>query len=274
MCPQKGVLGLKIRGWGGFFVGLIDFIIIMRYVSRMRLDQALVFRNLYTTRARAVAAIRAGLVLVNGTPAKKPSQDITDTDVLVAGDLPYSAGRGSLKLAHALDSFGVSVQGKVCLDIGASTGGFTEVLLNRGASRVYAVDVGTNQLSDKLRGDSRVVSLEQTDIRTLPPIGPVDLIVIDVSFISLVDIVDAVARWGAKDVIALIKPQFEVPRDIAARTRGVIKSQQWRDYAINRVVDSFVAAGVAQRGITTSPILGGSGNTEYLAWFNCTDNHM
>ena len=156
----------------------------------MRLDQALVQRNLYTTRARAVAAIKSGLVLVNGAAAKKPSQDVLETDVLTGGDLPYSAGRGSLKLEHALRYFNIVPSGMVCLDVGASTGGFTEVLLRNGAARVYAVDVGTNQLVAELRNDARVVSLEQTDIRALPPQAVVDLVVIDVSFVSLVNIVD------------------------------------------------------------------------------------
>ena len=131
----------------------------MRYHVGMRLDQALVLKKIYTTRARAVAAIDAGLVTVNGVPAKKPSQQVLDTDVIVGGGLPYSTGRGSLKLAHALQYFGINPAGMACLDVGASTGGFTEVLLKNGAARVYAVDVGTNQLADSLRNNMRVVSL-------------------------------------------------------------------------------------------------------------------
>ncbi len=233
----------------------------------MRLDLALVQRNLYSTRARAVAGIRAGLVSVNGKTAKKPSQDVLDSDVLVAGALPYSTGRGSLKLEHALAHFNISAQSKVCLDVGASTGGFTEVLLRNGAARVYAVDVGTNQLNSELRNDVRVVSLEQTDIRTLPPQSVVDLIVIDVSFISLTNIVDALVPWGAETVIALIKPQFEVPRDVAAKAHGVIKSEQWHQYSIEQFVDAFARSGFRLCGITPSPIQGGSGNTEFLACF-------
>ena len=233
----------------------------------MRLDLALVQRNLYPTRARAVAAINAGLVTVNGVPAKKPSQSVFDADVLVGGDLPYSVGRGSLKLAHALDFFSVNPSGVACLDVGASTGGFTDVLLSRGAARVYAVDVGTNQLVPELRDDMRVVSLEQTDIRALPVQSLVDLIVIDVSFVSLVDIVGALPKWGAKTIIALIKPQFEVPRDVAAKYNGVIKSAEWHDYAINRAVDAFEQHGFSLVGTTKSPVLGGSGNTEFLACF-------
>ena len=245
----------------------VDFVEKWRYTGCMRLDQALVQRNLYPTRARAVAAIRAGLVTVNGKPAKKPSQMIESTDVVVGGDLPYSIGRGSLKLEHALDYFKINPDGLFCLDIGASTGGFTDVLLRRGARRVYAVDVGTNQLADELRHDARVISMEQTDIRDVVPTETVDLIVIDVSFISLTNIVESLPRWMPKYVIALIKPQFEVPREIAAKSNGVIRSQQWHEYSKEKVVKSFADCGFRLCGITDSPIHGGSGNTEFLACF-------
>ena len=233
----------------------------------MRLDQEIVLRKLYPSRAKAVAAINAGLVLVNGVPAKKPSQVVNVSDEITGGALPYSVGRGSLKLAHALDYFNVLPSGMVCLDIGASTGGFTQELLSRGAKRVYAVDVGTNQLADELRSDSRVVSMEKTDIRDLSPISSVDLIVIDVSFISLTNIVEFLGPWGAKTVIALIKPQFEVPRNIAAKFNGIIKSDEWHQYSINRVIESFEEYGFKNTGITLSPIHGGSGNTEFLGCF-------
>lgn len=246
---------------------IIDFGIWGAYHWCMRLDQALVQRNVYPTRARAVAAIKAGLVVVNGVTAKKPSQDVGDADVLVGGELPYSVGRGSLKLRRALDVFGLNPQGCVCLDVGASTGGFTDELLSRGAARVYAVDVGTNQLVPSLREDSRVVSIEQTDIRALPVQSAVDLIVIDVSFISLVDIVEALPKWGAKDVVVLIKPQFEVPRDVAAKFNGVIKSQDWHEWSKKRVIDAFGRYNFAFCDVVESPISGGSGNTEFLAHF-------
>ena len=233
----------------------------------MRLDQALVLRNLYPTRSKAVAAIKDGLVTVNGVAAKKPSQDVVDSDVLIGGDLPYSTGRGSLKLAHALDSFKINPHGMVCLDVGASTGGFTEVLLKRGAARVYAVDVGTNQLIPELRTDARVVSMEQTDIRALAVQSVVDLIVVDVSFVSLTNIVSALVPWGAKHIIVLIKPQFEVPREIAARSNGIIKSPQWHDWSQNQVIECFARHGFSLVGITPSPIHGGSGNVEFLACF-------
>ena len=248
--------------------GIVDFDENRRYSACMRLDVALVQRNLYSTRARAVAAIKGGLVSVNGMVAKKPSQDVADVDAIVAGDLPYATGRGSLKLVHALDVFGVNPSGMVCLDVGASTGGFTEVLLKRGAARVYAVDVGTNQLVAELRNDVRVVSFEQTDIRALRVQSMVDLIVVDVSFVSLTNIVDALVQWGAKNIIVLKKPQFEVPRDVAARSNGIIKSSEWHEWSKNQVVECFEKYGFALRDITPSPIQGGSGNTEFLAWFS------
>ena len=231
----------------------------------MRLDQALVLRNLYSTRAKAVAAIKAGLVSVNGAVAQKASQSVSDTDNIVAGALPYSVGRGGVKLAAALDVFNVNPAGYVCLDVGASTGGFTETLLSRGAVRVIAVDVGTNQLADELKRDARVLSLEQTDIRALHPVLPVDLIVIDVSFISLINIMDALVAWNAPCIIVLIKPQFEVLRSIAARHKGVIKSETDRQNAVQNVICNFEKNGYKQCGVIESPIRGGSGNVEYLA---------
>ena len=233
----------------------------------MRLDLALVQRSLYSTRARAVAAIKAGLVSINGVLAKKPSQDVVDSDGLTGGALPYSSGRGSLKLERALEYFKINPENMVCLDVGASTGGFTEVLINHGAARVYAVDVGTNQLIPELRESPRVVSLEQTDIRALPVQSVVDLIVIDVSFISLTNIVECLRPWGAKTIVALIKPQFEVAREVAAKYNGVIKSAELHQESINHVVNAFEKCGFKSVGVTESPVKGGSGNTEFLACF-------
>lgn len=238
-----------------------------RIIYIMRLDSELVSRGVYPSRAKAVAAIKSGLVTVNGGVAQKPSQAVSPTDEIVGGALPYLSGRGSLKLSHALDVFGVNPSGYRCLDVGASTGGFTEVLLSRGASCVIAVDVGTNQLVDNIKKDVRVTSLEQTDIRTLPPMSPIDLIVVDVSFVSLTNIADSLTRWCAPEIIVLIKPQFEVPREIAARTNGIIKSDELRQCAIDTVVDCFVGLGYASCGVVPSPIRGGSGNIEFLAYF-------
>lgn len=233
----------------------------------MRLDVALVVQKIYPTRARALAAVRAGLVTVNGDVVTKAAMAVSDTDVLRGGTLPYSVGRGSLKLERALEVFHINPAGMRCLDIGASTGGFTSVLLSRGATHVTAVDVGTDQLAPALRVDPRVTSLEQTDIRKLVPDAPVDLIVIDVSFISLADIAPVLPRWGSKNIIALIKPQFEVPRNIAAKTGGVIRSDKWRAYAIDRAVAAMRENGFDLSNVISSPIRGGSGNEEFLAHF-------
>lgn len=233
----------------------------------MRLDSELVSREFYTTRARAVAAINAGLVTVNGVPAKKPSQKIGEADVIEAGALPYLSGRGSLKLAAALDAFEINPRGMICLDIGASTGGFTEVLLARGAQKVIAIEVGTAQMVPELRTDTRVISMENTDIRTVVPHSTVDLVVIDVSFISLNEIADAVAKWNAPRIIALIKPQFEVPRSIAAKYKGIIKSAEHHDFAIKNATDAFGAFGYKCGGLIESPVKGGSGNVEFLGLF-------
>lgn len=246
---------------------MIDFACFYNYnVCIMRLDSELVTRGIYPTRAKAVAAIKAGLVTVNGRAAQKPSQQITGTDEIVGAALPYVSGRGSLKLLHALDSFGINPSGYRCLDVGASTGGFTEVLLSRGALHVIAVDVGSNQLVPEIKNNPRVTSLEQTDIRALPPVSETDLIVVDVSFVSLTNIADALVAWNAPEIIVLIKPQFEVAREIAARTNGIIKSPELHRAAIDQVVNYFAKLGYVSRGVIVSPILGGSGNTEFLAY--------
>lgn len=233
----------------------------------MRLDLELISRKLYPTRAKAAAAIKSGLVKINGNIATKPSQDVDDKDSIEATPLPYISGRGGLKLTRALDEFSVNPTGLLCLDVGSSTGGFTEVLLKRGAKRVIAVDVGTDQMVPELKNDPRVLSLEETDIRTLTPLGSVDLVVIDVSFISLTEVVTSLVAWNSPLIITLIKPQFEVPARIAKRANGIIKSKEDHIYSIDTVTDSFVNHGFERVGLIESPIKGGSGNTEYLALF-------
>lgn len=233
----------------------------------MRLDVALVEQKIYSTRTRAAAAIDAGLVSVNGVTAKKPSQNVAPDDVLSAGALPYVSGRGSLKLNHALEQFKIDVTGFTCLDIGASTGGFTEALLNHGASHVIAVEVGSNQMVPELKNDARVLSMEETDIRDVFPNARPNLVVIDVSFIPLSDIATAVAAWKSPRIIALIKPQFEVDSMTAKKAHGIIKSDIARQFAIKNATNAFENCGYKRVGLTPSPILGGSGNTEYLALF-------
>jgi 23S rRNA (cytidine1920-2'-O)/16S rRNA (cytidine1409-2'-O)-methyltransferase len=235
---------------------------------RVRLDQLVVEKGLAPSRERARALILAGHVSVDGQPHTKAGTQIDSAaDVaLIAPDHPY-VGRGGLKLAHALDTFGVAVEGRDALDIGASTGGFTDVLLKRGATRVVALDVGHGQIDWTLRNDPRVVVIEHFNARHLTPAdlpGPVDIVTIDVSFISLRQILPVVPPLlrPAADVIALVKPQFEAGR--GESRKGVI-----RDAAVqSRVVDEVSAAarevGLHPVASTPSPITGAKGNVEVL----------
>lgn len=236
-------------------------------VGRRRLDVEVVDRGLVDSRSRAQAVIMAGGVSVDGEVITRPSQSVPIDAVvdLVHSPLPF-VGRGGLKLRHALDAFAVDATGAVAIDVGASTGGFTDVLLQAGARRVYAVDVGYGQLAWSLRTDPRVVVMERTNIRHLaslperPSIGTVD-----VSFISLRLVLPAVRRLLAPDAdaIALIKPQFEAGKDAVGRG-GVV-----RDPAVwTAVLETTLAAaqgdGWTVRGLTRSPIVGPAGNVEFL----------
>ena len=225
------------------------------------------------TRARAQAAIMAGEVRVNGERVDKAGTAVPrDATIEVAAPMPY-VGRGGFKLAGALDAFGadavgVSVAGRVCADVGACTGGFTDVLLQRGAARVYAIDVGQGQLDWKLRQDSRVTVLERTNARYLESLPePVDLIVIDVSFISLRLILPAVARWvgPAADVVALIKPQFEAGPESVGKG-GIVRDVAVRQRVLVEVLDWAAAHGWGVAGLVRSSLVGADGNVEYLVW--------
>lgn len=236
--------------------------------EKVRLDLLLVQRGLVETREKAQALVLAGEVLVDGKPATKAGQSYpADAAVEVKRPLPY-VSRGGLKLERALDEFEIDPSGVVALDVGASTGGFTDCLLKRGARRVYAVDVGYNQLDWRLRQDERVVSMERTNIRSLESLPePVDAVVSDVSFISLTLALPPAVRllkpggW----IVALVKPQFEAGKGQVGKG-GVV-----RDPAVHRAVLVKVllwarAAGLAVRGATPSPVRGPAGNVEFLVW--------
>ena len=238
---------------------------------RVRLDQLLLDRGLAPSRERARALVIAGQVSVDGRPVTKAGAAVDPQAevALIAPDHPY-VGRGGLKLAHALDTFHITVENRECLDIGASTGGFTDVMLRRGAARVVALDVGHGQLDWTLRNDPRVVVLEHLNARRLTRSllpSAVDIVTIDVSFISLARILPVVPpllRPGG-DIVALVKPQFEAGR--AEVRKGVI-----RDPAVHaRVLDEVDAAG-AEVGLTRvastpSPVTGQKGNVEFLVHF-------
>jgi 23S rRNA (cytidine1920-2'-O)/16S rRNA (cytidine1409-2'-O)-methyltransferase len=240
----------------------------------MRLDQALVQRGLIESREKAQRAVLAGQVRVNGQPAKKPGDRTKDSDQLELTEREKFVSRGGHKLEHALQHFALEVAGLTAIDLGASTGGFTDCLLQQGAARVFAVDVGQGQLAWKLRNDPRVVVMERTNARSLTassfpaPFTPVDLVVADCSFISLTKILPAakpLVKPGGR-IVALIKPQFEAGKDEVSKGEGVIT-----DPAIHeRVVAELrhfaeAAAGFRWLGVTASPLLGPAGNKEFLA---------
>ena len=235
-----------------------------------RLDQLLVERGLFESRARARAAIETGLVRVNGATAAKPAA-MVEPDASIEATQPHPwVGRGALKLDHALSLWPIAVEGRAALDVGASTGGFTEVLLARGARRVWAVDVGRGQLHARVAADPRVVSLEGVDARaldrTLVP-EPPELIVCDASFIGLAKVLPAALALSAPaaDLIALVKPQFEVGPERVGKG-GLVRDAEAGEDAVAGVRAWLKAQGWALRGEAESPITGGEGNVETLLW--------
>jgi 23S rRNA (cytidine1920-2'-O)/16S rRNA (cytidine1409-2'-O)-methyltransferase len=235
---------------------------------KVRLDQLLVARGLAETRSKAQALLLAGSVRVNGQPAGKAGTLVDEgVDLEVTAALPY-ASRGGHKLAHALDAFGLSPAGLIALDAGASTGGFTDVLLQRGAARVYAVDVGYGILDYRLREDPRVVAMERTNIRHLESLPELaGCAVIDVSFISLRLVLPAVRRLTRPEawVVPLIKPQFEAGQEQVGRG-GVVRDPAVHQAVLREALASASALGLTPRGLARSPLLGPAGNVEFLAW--------
>jgi 23S rRNA (cytidine1920-2'-O)/16S rRNA (cytidine1409-2'-O)-methyltransferase len=237
-------------------------------MARIRLDQLLTERGLAESRAKAQALILAGQVELAGagTRTLKPGQLVAADALVSLVAQPRWASRAGAKLEHALDAFGIDPRGLACLDAGASTGGFTDVLLARGARVVYAVDVGRGQLIDRLRRDPRVVSMEQTNLRTLERLPePIQLATLDLSFISLALVVPAVRRLLADDgrAIALVKPQFEAGRDAVPRG-GVVRDARVWDRVLRDVSKHAEDAGLHAYRAIRSPITGSDGNVEFL----------
>ncbi|GAB08357.1 hemolysin [Gordonia araii NBRC 100433] len=251
---------------------------------RTRLDAELVRRGLARSREHASALIAGGEVLVNGTPATKPATNVAkDTPIVVKAPVEQWASRGAHKLIGALDAFepgGLTVAGRRCLDAGASTGGFTDVLLARGAAEVLAVDVGYGQLVWRLRSDERVHVFDRTNVRSLTPEvigGPADLTVSDLSFISLRLVLSALAactKTGG-DIVPMIKPQFEVGKDRVG-AGGVVRDPRLRKEAVFAVAIWAAALGLRIRDAGASPLPGPSGNVEYFLWLtrDCDDEEL
>ena len=239
--------------------------------NKMRIDRLLVERGLAASREKSQALIIAGQVLVNGQKQDKAGATVPeDAEIRILGDqLPY-VSRGGLKLESALKEFNVSVSGKTALDVGASTGGFADCLLQQGARKIYAVDVGYGQLAWKLRQDRRVVVIERVNIRHIDPLllpEPIDIAVIDVSFISLEKVVPTVVQFlkPASEIIALIKPQFEVGKELVGKG-GIVRDDVARAAAIEKVKENFREAGFTVKGVIPSPITGQDGNVEFLIY--------
>jgi 23S rRNA (cytidine1920-2'-O)/16S rRNA (cytidine1409-2'-O)-methyltransferase len=239
--------------------------------GKVRLDKLLVERGLCESRARAQAVVLAGEVVVGDHAVNKPGTLVdADASLRIKGESNPYVSRGGLKLRAALDSFAITVTATVCMDVGASTGGFTDCLLQAGAARVYAIDVGYGQLAWKLTNDARVIVLDRQNIRELAPEQipePIDLAVADCSFISLTKVLPHLPpflRTGA-NVIALVKPQFEVGRELVGK-RGVVRDDELRNAARTRVEAHARELGFEVRGHVASPIEGREGNREWLSW--------
>ena len=236
----------------------------------MRADLYLVQNGYYDSRARAQAAIKAGLVFIDGKRLKKSSEKITNEAVISASDEHPWVSRGGIKLAHALSEFGVNPLGKTCLDVGASTGGFSDVLITRGALKVYAVDVGHSQLHSKLKSNPDIISMEARDARQLEHCdftSPPELIVCDASFISAMKVLETPLKLAAPkaELITLVKPQFEVGKSGLGRG-GLVKAADLSEQALKDVSGWVNSQGWIIKGSCDSPIKGGSGNHEYLLY--------
>lgn len=240
----------------------------MSPLTRKRLDVMLLEKGLVSSRQRAQALIMARKVMVDNQPVDKPGRQIsTDAVISLKEDLPF-VSRGGLKLLAAVNAWQIDVNGAVCMDVGASTGGFTDCLLQHGARKVFSVDVGYGQLAWKLRQDQRVVSMERTNIRYLEPEAvpcPIELATIDVSFISLKIVVPSVLRFMRPGgvIVALIKPQFEVGKGKVGKG-GVVRDPALHDAVVRELVGFFSSNHLAPGPVIPSPILGPKGNREFI----------
>lgn len=234
-----------------------------------RLDQVLVARQLADSRSRAKALILAGDVLVNGQKATRAGHPVRAKDEVALRAVPRFVSRGGEKLDHALEAFQIQVTGRVAADLGASTGGFTDCLLQRGAAKIYAIDVGYGQIHERLRTDDRVIVMERVNARHLESLQePVDLVVIDVSFISLGLMFPVVARILVDDGICvpLIKPQFEAGRNEVGKG-GVVRDPEIHRQVLVKILQSAAKNGFVTMGLVASPLRGPAGNVEFLAEF-------
>ena len=253
-------------------------------MPKVRLDVLLVERGLAESRAKAQAMIMAGQVRVADQVTLKPATAVSADSVLTVDSGPRFVSRGGEKLDAALEAFHIDVTGLTCADVGASTGGFTDCLLQRGAAKVYAIDVGKGILHWKLRNDPRVVVMEETNARYVQSLPePVALVTVDASFISLKILLPVIKKWnlvGGKtneergDIIALIKPQFEAGKKDVARGDGVIRDPEIHKQVLLDVLGFAQTEGFHIRGLIKSPLLGPKGNAEFLVWLGENENKV
>jgi 23S rRNA (cytidine1920-2'-O)/16S rRNA (cytidine1409-2'-O)-methyltransferase len=240
-------------------------------MRRKKLESVLVERGLVADVEEARRLIEAHLVLVNGAVSTSGSRMVAGNDQLVIDQPPRFVSRGGEKLDHALREWNLNVEGLAIVDLGSSTGGFTDCLLQRGARHVYAVDVGEHLLHERIAGDQRVTVLSGTNVKELGrlPVGVADVVVADLSFISVTAAIPAIRQVAKRDadVVVLVKPQFEATREEASRHGGVIQDVAIHERVLAEVVATFEAAGLRAADRLASPIRGGKGNTEYLVWF-------
>ena len=238
----------------------------------MRLDQALVVAKLFPTRTKAKQAILDGIVFYHGQITTKPSEDITDLDSLeICGEIMPYVSRGGLKLAKALFEFNIDLTNQIVLDIGSSTGGFTDCALQNGANHVFAVDVGTNQMDATLKLNPKITLYEQTDFRNLDLslVQQATIAVSDVSFISVTKMLPQLEQLkNLQHLIILIKPQFECTPEITRKYHGIPNNPQIHEQVLQKVLESFQNSGFSIQNLIPSPIQGKDGNIEYLAHFN------
>ncbi len=236
-----------------------------------RLDVYLAKKGMFETREKAKEAIEEGIVMVNGKIVVKPSQKVDNGfDIQIVGEKLKYVSRAGLKLEKAQKEWNINFKNKIVLDCGASTGGFTDFSLQNEAKKVYAVDVGTDQLSPKLASDQRVVNMQKTDFRTIKALpDKIDILVCDCSFISIKLLSDNFSNLleKGKELVTLIKPQFECGKEIAQKTKGIIKDSAIQEKLKNEIIENIVSKKFKLVGWCDSPILGTAGNKEYLAYF-------
>lgn len=236
-----------------------------------RLDNELLDRSFFKTKNKAQQAIKSGIIYCNDKQITKCGYEVSElTKIEIKGEVLKYVSRGGLKLEKALETWNIDLHGKTMIDIGSSTGGFSDCAIQNGVEKIYAIDVGTDQFDKKLAQNPRIYLFEQTDFRVMDEniLSDANIITIDVSFISVTKLIDKIGKLkSVKEIICLIKPQFECGKEIADKFKGIILDKQVHEKVIKKIIEAFESIGFKCVGVTDSPIKGGDGNKEYLAYF-------